>query len=182
MTSRPITKIEKTPGGDYIIEGILDDGTTGADGMRFDPGWLREAAAEWLTSHPNVTMGWFKGAGIGTEVRAEGDKTIIRAKITDIVARAKITAGAVTQMSVGVARPTIQSDPGAPGGVVTGGTLTVGIAEEQAPQARNERQRPHDQESNDSQGYGGTPPDQPKQKNLVNQVDNPASRKIEFQS
>lgn len=130
MTSRPITKIEKTSGG-YFIEGILDDGTVDTDGMRFDPAWFRQAAAEWLITSPNLKLDWFDSAGTGTEIRSEGDTTIIRALITDIVARSMITSGAITQFSVGVARPTVETDPVAPGGVVTDGTLAhVGLIED----------------------------------------------------
>jgi hypothetical protein len=123
---RPITTIIKTS-GDYVIEGILDDGTPDASGRVADPQWLRQAVAEYLSRDASVRTGLYRVVGTLTEMRAEGDTIVVRARIFDITTRGMITGtggdGILRNLSYGISRPVIVEDDTAPGGRITDGIL-----------------------------------------------------------
>jgi hypothetical protein len=129
--TRPITEC-RWDGGELVITGVLDDGTTDSDGQAIDPAWLQQAAAYWLAHWPNIHAGLdpWTCAGTGEAVWADGSKTMLRARITDTRVARMVVAEVITELTFGIMKPVIHPDPDAPAGRIVRGTLAaVGLAE-----------------------------------------------------
>jgi hypothetical protein len=128
FVSFPIEKTETTEDGDLVVFGKATDGSVDHDQQVVLPSFAGPAISKWLETGGNLRVqhsAQRDPAGVGLEVKHDGDATWVRSLVVEPVAKRLVSKGALRAYSVGIARPTIERDPTgkARGGIISGGEI-----------------------------------------------------------
>jgi hypothetical protein len=121
-----VVKHERDAGGALIVYGKATGPDIDLDGQRCDPEWLRTAMPAWFRSGGNVREQHDSKRAVGTAIEHEvtkGDDHMVRARIVDPVAIAKVEAGVLRGFSIGVKNAQISKSVASPNGDITGGAV-----------------------------------------------------------
>jgi hypothetical protein len=120
-----IIKTAPQEDGSLLVYGKATGSDLDLDGQRCDSEWLKTAMPEWLRignlreQHDSKRA---VGKAFEHEVTEDGSH-MIRARVVDPIAKAKVEAGILTGFSIGIRAPQISKRADAKNGVIVGGQV-----------------------------------------------------------
>lgn len=128
MTSVFAEIVKSTPqdDGSLVVYGKATGSDLDMDEQRCDPKWLNTAMPEWFRTAGNVREQHDAKRAVGKAIEHESTADgshMIRARIVDPLAKAKVEAGILTGFSIGIKAPRIDKSADAKNGTIVGGQI-----------------------------------------------------------
>jgi hypothetical protein len=119
-----VGKAREHEDGSVTVFGKVTDETVDLDGQIVDPGWARQAMAEWFARWANIrAMHQPLAVGVGTRLETREDGIYLESRIVDPAEARKVREGVYKGYSIGIKGPVVEPDPRAPNGRICGGTV-----------------------------------------------------------
>jgi hypothetical protein len=121
-----ITKSTPQDDGSLLVYGKATGSDLDLDEQRCDAAWLSTAMPEWFRTAGNVREQHDAKRAVGKAIEHEATTDgshMIRARIVDPIAKAKVEAGILTGFSIGIKSPRIAKSADAKNGMIVGGQV-----------------------------------------------------------
>jgi hypothetical protein len=121
-----VVKHERDSNGALLVYGKATGPDIDLDGQGCDPEWLRSAMPAWFRSGGNIREQHDSKRAVGTAIEHEitgSDDHMVRARIVDPVAIAKVEAGVLRGFSIGVKNAGISKSDSFPNGKIDRGAV-----------------------------------------------------------
>jgi hypothetical protein len=121
-----IVKTAPQEDGSLLVYGKATGSDLDMDEQRCDPAWLSTAMPEWFRTAGNVREQHDAKRAVGKAIEhetIEDGSHMIRARVVDPVAKAKVEAGILTGFSIGIKSPRIAKSADAKNGLIVGGQI-----------------------------------------------------------